>query len=134
MESAIVLGKSADDDGMLYARELVDMDLQAELVVLSACNTGLGQPVNGEGIVGLTWALFVAGTPSSVVTQWKVTDDAMNKLMLEFYRQMRLSGTNGQPAISKAEALRRAHLSLMKNDAYKHPYHWAPAVLVGDWR
>jgi CHAT domain-containing protein/Tfp pilus assembly protein PilF len=134
MESAIVLGKGAGDNGMLYARELVDMDLRAELVVLSACDTGLGQQVSGEGILGLTWALFVAGTPTSVVTQWKVRDDSMNRLMLEFYRQMRLSGANGLPAISKAEALRRAQLSLMKDDAYKHPYHWASVVLVGDWR
>jgi CHAT domain-containing protein len=134
MESAIVLGKGASDDGMLYARELLDMDLRAEMVVLSACDTGLGQPVSGEGMMGLAWALFVAGTPTSVITQWQVRDDGMNRLMLEFYKQLRQSGVNAQPTISKAEALRRAQLSLMKDDAYKHPYHWAAVALVGDWR
>ena len=134
MESAIVLRKGVNDDGMLYARELLDMELQAELVVLSACDTGLGQAVSGEGILGLTWAMFVAGTPTTVMTEWKVRDDSMNNLMLEFYRQLRLSGTRGQPTISKAEALRRAQLSLMKDGAYNHPYHWAPLVLTGDWR
>jgi CHAT domain-containing protein len=134
MESAIVLGSGAGDDGMLYARELLDMELRAEMVVLSACDTGLGQPVSGEGMMGLAWALFVAGSPTSVITQWKVRDDSMNRLMLEFYRQLRVSGTDGRSAVSKAEALRRAQLSLMKDDAYKHPYHWAPVALVGDWR
>jgi CHAT domain-containing protein/Tfp pilus assembly protein PilF len=134
MESAIVLARSANDDGMLYARDFVDMELQADLVVLSACDTGLGQPISGEGIMGLTWALFVAGTPTTVVTQWKVRDDSMNRMMLEFYRQMRLPGANGRPAITKAEALRRAQLSLMMSRGFEHPYYWAPVALVGDWR
>lgn len=134
MESAIVLGKGKDDDGMLYAREFVDMNLRAELVVLSACETGSGQQLSGEGIMGLSWAVFVAGTPATVVTQWKVRDDSMNRLMVEFYRQLRTSESSGQTSITKAEALRRAQLSLMKDDAYKHPYYWAPVVLTGDWR
>ena len=78
--------------------------------------------MSGEGIAGLTWALFVAGTPTSVVTLWKVRDDSMNRLMLEFYRQIRSSDANGQPVISKAKALRRAQLSLLEDDDYKHPY------------
>jgi CHAT domain-containing protein/tetratricopeptide (TPR) repeat protein len=134
MYSGIALGKSPGEDGMLYARELADMDLQAELVVLSACDTGLGQLVSGEGIMGLTWALFVAGTPTSVVTQWKVRDDSMNQLMLEFYRQIRASDTNGQATVTKAESLRRAQLKLIMTDTYKNPYHWAQVTLVGDWR
>lgn len=131
--SAIVLGKGKDDDGMLYARDLMDMDIQAELVTLSACNTALGRQVNGEGILGLTWALFVAGAPSSVVTQWSVLDDGMKKLMLEFYKQLRHSAVKGTP-LGKAEALRRAQLSLMNDPRYNHPYYWAPTVLIGDWR
>jgi CHAT domain-containing protein/Flp pilus assembly protein TadD len=134
MYSALMLARSADDDGLLYARELMDMQLQAEMVVLSACDTGLGQPMSGEGLLGLTWSLFVAGTPSSVVTQWSVREDSMNILMMEFYKQLRSKGSNGQLSISKAEALRKAQLSLMKKADYTHPYHWAPAVLVGDWR
>jgi CHAT domain-containing protein len=133
MYSAILLGKSLNDDGMLYAADLMNLDLHAELVTLSACNTALGRQVNGEGIVGLTWALFVAGAPSSVVTQWSVNDDSMNKLMLEFYTQLRNSESQGTH-ISKAEALRRAQMSLMKDIKYQHPYYWAPTVLVGDWR
>jgi CHAT domain-containing protein/Tfp pilus assembly protein PilF len=134
MYSAIVLGKSGNDDGMLHARDFFDLKVKAELVVLAACETGLGQMAEGEGIVGLSWALFVAGTPSSMVTQWKVRDDSMNILMLEFYRQLRVSGTNGKRTISKAEALRKAQLSVMKQNGYQHPYYWAPVVLIGDWR
>lgn len=133
MYSAVLLRKDLRNDGWLYASELVDMDLEADLITLSSCDTGLGQQVNGEGILGLTWALFVAGTPSSVVTQWSVRDDSMNKLMVEFYKQLKSAEASGK-RISKAEALRQVQLSLLDDDEYKHPYHWAPAVLVGDWR
>jgi CHAT domain-containing protein len=78
--------------------------------------------------------LFVAGTPSSAVTQWEVRDDSMNKLMAEFYRQLRQPGVHSRQPVGKAEAMRRAQLSLRNTDAYKHPYHWAAVVLVGDWR
>lgn len=131
--SAIALSNdSGRDDGLLEARELLDMDLHAELVVLSACQTALGQQVNGEGVLGLTWALFVAGTPSTVVTQWSVADESTSTLMVDFYRRL-LPGA-GTEEISKAEALRQAQLRLMKEGSHKHPYYWAPFVLVGDWR
>ena len=136
MYSAVVLGKGPNDDGMLYARELSEMRLKADLVVLSACETGLGQQVSGEGLLGLTWALFAGGAPSSVVTQWKVQDQSMTELMLEFYGQMRKPARGGRP-VSKAEALRQAQLKLFRPNgtgAYKHPYHWGGAILVGDWR
>lgn len=135
MYSAVVLGKGPNDDGMLYARELSEMRLKADLVVLSACETGLGQQISGEGILGLAWALFAGGAPSSVVTQWKVQDQSMTELMLEFYKQMRRPGRDGQP-VSMAEALRQAQLKLLRADAgaYKHPYHWGGAILLGDWR
>lgn len=133
MYSAILLGKGVDDDGALYAGDLLDMNLQAELVTVSACDTALGQQVNGEGLLGLTWALFIGGTPSSVVTQWRVRDDSMNRLMVEFYRQLRDSEAQGTP-VSKAEALKRAQMQIRKEPRYSHPYYWAPTILVGDWR
>jgi CHAT domain-containing protein len=125
--SAVALAsRSERDDGRLYARELLDLDLQAELVVLSACETALGKQVHGEGILGLTWALFVAGTPSSVVTQWQVADTTTGTLMVEFYRRLAQGS-------AKAEALRQAQLVLVKDKKTRHPFYWAPFVLVGDW-
>lgn len=128
MYSAIVLGKGPDDDGRLYARELLEMDLRAELVVLSACETGLGQQMSGEGLLGLTWALFAAGAPSSIVTQWTVRDDSMSQLMFEFFKGLK-GGKTG-----KAEALRRAQLKLLNDGRHSHPGNWGAAVLVGDWQ
>lgn len=128
MYSAIALARSGAEDGMLYARELLDMKLSADLVVLSACETGLGQEVRGEGILGLTWALFVAGAPSSVVSQWSVADASTSRLMVTFYEGLRSA------RVSKAEALRQAQLRLMRNGRHGHPLYWAPFVLVGEWR
>jgi CHAT domain-containing protein len=75
----------------------------------------------------MSWALFIAGTPTTVASQWKVESSSTTELMLEFHRQM-LSGKN----ISKAEALRRASLKVMKMPKYKHPSYWAGFVIVGD--
>jgi CHAT domain-containing protein/tetratricopeptide (TPR) repeat protein len=134
MYSAIALTKDQNDDGMLYARELLDLNLRAEMVVLSACETALGEEKKGEGVLGLTWALFVAGTPTSVVTQWSVADASTSTLMIEFYRQMKATSGSAKAAASKAEALRQAQLKLMKDGKHSHPYYWAPFILVGDWR
>ncbi len=115
------------EDGFLTAREIFDLDLRAELVVLSACNTARGSEHPGEGIVGLTWALSAAGAPTQVVSQWSVDDASTATLMLRFYAGLRA----GKP---KGAALRMASLSLLRDPKYRHPYYWAPFVLMGDWR
>jgi len=134
MYSAIVLGKDDGNDGMLYARDLLDMNLQADLIVLSACETALGQQTNGEGLLGLQWSLFVAGVSSSVVTQWSVRADSTRDLMVKFYEPLANKATNVKVLMARGEALRRAQLSLLNSPQYSHPYHWGPFILIGDWR
>lgn len=130
MYSAVVLARDQQEDGLLHAREILDLDLKAELVVLSACQTALGQEVNGEGIVGLSWSLFVAGASSTVVSQWPVRDDSTRELMANFYARLKTQG--GRPD-NFAAALREAQLSLLRGRGYRGPYFWAPFVLVGAW-
>jgi CHAT domain-containing protein len=105
--------------------EIFNLKLNADLVVLSACETGLGKEVKGEGLIGLTRAFLYAGTPSVVVSLWQVQDRSTAELMVRFYRHLK----NGQP--SKAEALRQAQLELIRHGTFAHPYYWAPFVLVG---
>ncbi len=135
MYSHLVLAQTGNDekeDGLLEARELLDLDLQADLAVLSACETGRGKIGAGEGMIGLTWALFVAGVPTTVVSQWKVADQSTAELMMAFHRNRQAKTAKGVPLYGKAEALRRAGLSLLKQPNYRHPFHWAGFVLVGD--
>jgi CHAT domain-containing protein/tetratricopeptide (TPR) repeat protein len=133
MYSHLVLAQGdANEDGLLEAWELMQMDLKAELAVLSACETARGRIGAGEGIIGLTWAMFIAGVPSTLVSQWKVESASTRDLMLSFHRQLRAPSTAGK--LSKAEALRGATLKLMKNPETSHPFYWAGFVLVGDGR
>ena len=135
MYSHLVLaqtGTSEKEDGLLEARELLEMDLQADLAVLSACETGRGKIGAGEGMIGLTWALFVAGVPSTVVSQWKVADKSTAELMVEFHKQLQAKNAKGERLHTKAEALRQAALMMLKQPNYRHPFHWASFVLVGD--
>jgi CHAT domain-containing protein len=113
------------EDGLLEAWELLKLNLQPDLVVLSACETARGNVVAGEGVIGLSWALFVAGAPTVVVSQWKVDADATTPLMVEFHRQLRQ-----RTASTKAEALRQAALKLLRG-SYRHPFYWAGFVAVG---
>ena len=120
-------GAGSEEDGFLTARELLDMDLHADMVVLSACQTARGEKHSGEGIVGMTWALFVAGCPTQVLSQWSVDDAATALLMTRFYRELK----GGQ---AKGVALQTASRELRRNSKYAHPYYWAPFQLVGQWR
>jgi CHAT domain-containing protein len=135
MYSQVVLsqtGGEGKEDGLLEAWELMQMNLKADLVVLSACETARGRIAAGEGVIGLSWALFVAGCPTTVVSQWKVESASTTELMLEFHRNLKPNLDGKMPGITKAEALRTAALKLMKNSEYKHPFYWAGFVMVGD--
>jgi len=128
--SSLVLtaGKNSPEDGYLTTSEILRMNLNARLVVLSACQTGLGKLVRGEGIVGFTRAFMYAGVPSVLVSLWSVSDNSSADLMAEFYKSLikkRLCGT---------DALRRAQLYLLRKPEFAHPFYWAPFVLIGDWR
>lgn len=129
--SSIILSKPAKeskDDGFLTAREIHKLHLNAEMVVMSACNTARGEVRSGEGIIGLTWSLFVAGSQTQVVSQWSVDDTSTSSLMAGFYKDIK-AATSG-----KGESLRTASLSLRSDAKYAHPYYWAPFILLGDWR
>lgn len=119
------------EDGLLEAHEIMEMDLQAELVVLSACQTAGGRVGAGEGVIGMTWALFVAGSPTTVVSQWKVDTRSTSKLMVEFHSNLQQQRQRSA-VIRKSEALRQAILTLLKSEEYELPYYWAPFVLVGN--
>jgi tetratricopeptide (TPR) repeat protein len=110
------------EDGLLQVYEVFNLRLNAEVAVLSACETGLGKEVRGEGMVGLTRAFLYAGAEAVVVSLWKVMDPATAELMVRFYRHLRAG-------MKKAEALRQARLEML--DQYAHPYYWAAFVLVG---
>jgi CHAT domain-containing protein len=116
----------SSEDGLLEAWEMLELKLDAHLVVLSACETGRGRIAPGEGIVGTMWAYFVAGSRALLVSQWKVESVSTTELMTAFHR--RLAGGGG----SKAEQLRQASLEVLREPRYAHPFYWAGFVLVGD--
>ena len=122
---------ASGEDGLLEAREIMEMDLRAELVVLSACQTAGGRVGAGEGVIGMTWALFVAGSPTTLVSQWKVDTRSTSKLMVEFHGNLQRQRQQGS-VVRKAEALRQAMLTLLRSEEYELPYYWAPFVLIGD--
>jgi len=132
MYSGIVLAQTGDrnEDGILEAREILEQDLSAQLVVLSACNTARGALYAGEGPVGFTWALFVAGAPASLVAQWSVPDTGTSVLMQNFYKTWAFGGATGS-AITKARALQAAQQVLLDSHAWSNPHFWAPFVLIG---
>jgi CHAT domain-containing protein/Tfp pilus assembly protein PilF len=134
MYSHVVLSQPAGDsseDGLLEAWEIMNLDLNADLVVLSACDTARGRIGAGEGVIGLSWAFFVAGSPTTVVSQWSVESASTTELMLQFHRNLKRL-TNGPAAVSKAESLRRAQLQLLRDQRYQHPFFWAGFVVIGD--
>jgi len=126
MFSALVLaGGDAGEDGLLEAREIADLALRADLVVLSACETARGRVGAGEGVIGLSWAFLAAGCPTTVVSLWKVDSRSTSLLMVELHRGL-LAG------LPKAEALRQAQRALRSDPRWSHPFYWAPFVVVGE--
>ena len=105
--------------------EVFNLKLNADLAVLSACETGLGKDVRGEGLVGLTHSFLYAGTPSVMVSLWNVQDRSTADLMVKFYQQL-------NRAQDKSAALQQAKLRLIQQSQYAHPYYWAPFILIGE--
>jgi CHAT domain-containing protein len=153
LSSAVLLAKSADDNGRLEVRDIFGLDLKASLVVLSGCETALGKQSSGDELVGLTRAFIYAGTPSVIASLWKVDDASTASLMRSFYKNLKTK--------SKVESLRQAQLELIRGKvnarllaqrgvggvgklgqapavrasdsiSTTHPYFWAPFILVGD--
>jgi CHAT domain-containing protein len=121
----LTLDTDAREDGLLQVYEIFNLKLSADLVVLSACRTGIGKEVHGEGVIGLTRAFLYAGASSVAVSLWQVADQSTAELMIQFYEQMK-------QANNKAEALRVAKLKMIEEGRYAHPYYWAPFVLIGE--
>lgn len=120
---------AGNEDGILYAGEIYTLDLNASLVVLSACETGLGQVLRGEGIIGLTRALMYAGTENIIVSLWKVADASTSDLMIDFYGDL-LDPENEVRSYSRS--IRRTKLKLIRGETYAHPYYWSPFILIGN--
>jgi CHAT domain-containing protein/Tfp pilus assembly protein PilF len=120
--------QSGSEDGVLTAQEAAGLDLHGtQLVVLSACETGIGNVANGEGVYGLRRAFVLAGAASQLTSLWQVSDDGTKDLMVQYYD--RLLANQG-----RSDALRQTQLDFLHSDNYAHPYYWAAFVPSGDWR
>ncbi len=124
--SRIFLKPGTNEDGSLYTGEIYNLDIDADLVTLSACETGLGKVAKGEGIVGLSRALQYAGANNIIVSLWQVADASTAQMMIEFYKYNLNNEHHGYNT-----ALRKAKLSLLNSEEYARPYYWAPFILVG---
>lgn len=113
------------EDGNLFAGEIYNLQFNANLVALSACQTGLGKISKGEGVIGLSRALVYAGARNIIVSFWSVADQSTAQLMTDFYKQLLEN-----PSVNYSRDLRKAKLSLLKGN-YSAPYYWAPFILIG---
>lgn len=132
--SHLLLAQTAEsgEDGLLEAWELIRMKLNADLVVLSACETARGKWGAGEGVIGMTGMLFVAGCPTVVVSQWKVEAASTSKLMVDFHRQLKPRFTGLKTSVGTAQSLKAAALKMLRSEQYRHPFYWAGFIVVGD--
>jgi len=119
--------QSGNEDGVLTALETAGLNLRGtKLVVLSACETGLGDITNGEGVYGLRRALAIAGAESQVISLWKVSDEGTKDLMVSYYQRLLNN-------VGRSDALRQTQLEMLSNPTYQHPFYWAAFIPSGDW-
>jgi len=116
------------ENGFLRTRDIYNLHLPADLVVLSACQTALGKEIRGEGLVGLTRGFMYAGARRVVASLWQVDDLATAEFMRLFYRGMLQQG------LSPAAALRSAQRQLARRPQWASPFYWSPFVLQGEWK
>ena len=122
--SGIVLQGEGEDNGILYVSDIYNLQLNADLVVLGACETGLGSVHKGEGMIGFTRAFKYAGASNLIVSMWRVSDQPTARLMISFYEKVKED-------LSYSEALQYAKQQLIENPETAHPIHWAAFVLNG---
>jgi CHAT domain/SPOR domain len=120
-------GNSGDDDGLLTALEMAGLDLWGtKLVVLSACDTGLGEIKNGEGVLGLRRALVLAGSESQVISLWAVKDKLAKEVIIPYYKALGRGERRG-------EGLRQVQLQMLRSRDRHHPFYWAAFIQSGNW-
>lgn len=125
--SKILLYPDEQEDGNLHLYEVFDLDLDADLISVSACETGRGQLLRGEGILGFTRALMYAGTPSVILSLWKVSEESTKDLFINYYKELSKDGKD------KYIPLRRVQLEMIKSGGkYANPYYWAPFIFIGE--
>lgn len=120
------------EDGFLRTDEVFNLRLGSPLVILSACETGLGKEKRGEGVMGLTRAFIYAGAPTVGVSLWSVADKSTADLMTDFYGRLLVKGTPSP--VTPSAAMREAQLAMIAGKKYSAPFYWAPFILIGDWR
>ncbi len=125
---SLVDEKGRPQNGFLRLHDIYNLELRSDLVVLSACQTALGQEIRGEGLLGLTRGFMYAGSARVLSSLWSVDDRATSELMQRFYRHMITGG------LSPASALRKAQVEMQNDERWKAPYHWAGFSLQGEWR
>jgi CHAT domain-containing protein/tetratricopeptide (TPR) repeat protein len=125
--SSFTAGGQKSETSSLKLQDIYNLELNADLVVLSACQTGTGKEVQGEGVVGLTRGFMYAGARRVAVSLWSVNDRATSILMSDYYRQMLEQG------IDPAAALQQAQLAMWQSENYSAPYYWAAFTMQGDW-
>jgi CHAT domain-containing protein len=126
--SCILLAQdtTSSEDNILFSGEIYNLELNADLVVLSACETGLGKIAEGEGVIGLTRALLYAGCKNIIVSLWQVSDESTSQLMVQFYKNHFNDENKGF-----ADNLTKAKLKLINDGKFAHPFFWSPFILIG---
>ncbi len=114
--------------GFLQLNDIFNLEMPAELVVLSACQTGIGEEIRGEGLMSLTRGFMYAGAKRVVVSLWSVADNSTSELMQNYYKKMLETGKN------PVEAMRETQLEMLSSENWKAPYYWAPFVVQGEWK
>jgi CHAT domain-containing protein len=122
---ALTNASKTGEDNILYTSEIYNLNLKADLVCLSACETGLGQNAPGEGLIGLGRAFFYSGAHNLLVSLWKVPDESTSQFMIDFYQKF------FNPDGHFSTSLRQAKLKMIKTPSYQNPYYWAPFILIG---
>ena len=128
--SGLAITRADDDDGLLTALEVFRMRIPADLAALSACDSGRGRLIAGEGILGLSRAFMLAGTPRVLCSLWKVDDEATQALMIRFYELWNPKG-EGAKGMRAAQALKAAQEHIRSQEKWAHPYYWAAWTLWG---